>query len=604
MLSGATKDDFETPTTVGDLVRFDNAGNVQVYIHLESTDEASLRQVRNAVERVEIEGSEYGLVQAWVDPDDLGAVASLKAVKRITPPDYGYTKKGSRLTEGDAVHRANLVRAFSGLTGEGVKVGVISDGADAWTSARSRGDLPSRIEINPNQDSEGHEGTALMEIVHDLAPDAELAFSGTETSLGMAQAILWLANDAFEGEGADVIVDDVYYYYQPYFEDGIIAQAAADTVAGGAVYVSAAGNAAQEHYEGDFVDGGNGFHAFDGSSDTSMRLQSGFRTFVILQWNDQFGASSNDYDLYICRAGLSPNFFNIQNGLCDASADIQNGNDDPLEVASLFGEDEVDVFVKKDSGGNRRLEMFFYDSFAREYGVEEGSIVQHPAAEGVLAVGAVDEAEPGNDDIEPFSDRGPSRIYFPTVETRLKPDVVASDGVSVTGSGGLSSHFFGTSAAAPHVAGIAALLVEAQRLADPTMTKKEVADAVTQKIRDTAIDLGPAGHDNQTGYGRADALAGVESLDQLSGTTFTVDSTGDGADSNTSDGVCDDGNSNCTLRAAIQEANRTNGSFIEFNISGGGTRTIQPASALPTITRTVFIDGFSQPGGQRQQLPD
>ena len=595
LLSGVTKDDFETTRTVDELVRFDNSGNVEVYIHLKSTDEASLQQVRDAVERVEIEGAEYGLIQAWVDPDDLGAVASLEAVKRITPPDYGYTKKGSTLTEGDAVHRANLVRAFSGLTGEGVKVGVISDGVDAWTSARSRGDLPSRIEINPNQDSEGHEGTALLEIVHDLAPDAELAFSGSESSLGMAQAILWLANDAFDGEGADVIVDDLGYFFQPFFEDGIVAQAAADAVAGGAVFASAAGNYAQEHYEGEFVDGGDGFHAFDGSSDITMRLGSPFSTYIILQWNDQFGASGNDYDLYICPAGLTPTIFNLFNGICDASADLQNGNDDPLEVASLYGEAEVDVFIRKDGGQNRRLEMFFFDSYPREYGVEEGGIVHHVAVPGVLAVGAVDADEPGNDDLRSYSDQGPSRIYFPSFETRQKPDVVTSDGVSVTGSGGFPSHFNGTSAAAPHVGGIAALLVEAQRLADPAMTKKEVADAVTQKIRDTAIDLGPAGHDNRFGYGRADALAAVESLDQLSGTTFTVESTGDGADSNTGDGVCDDGNGNCTLRAAIQEANRVDGSTIEFNISGSGTRTIQPASALPTISRTVFIDGFSQP---------
>ena len=596
LLSGVSKDDFETSQTVGNLVRFDRSGNVEIYIHLKSTDEASLQQVRDAVEKVEIEGAEYGLVQAWVDPDDLGAVASLEAVKRITPPDYGYTKKGSTLTEGDAVHRANLVRAFSGLTGEGVKVGVISDGVDVWTSARSRGDLPSRLEINPDQDSEGHEGTALLEIIHDLAPDAELAFSGSKSSLGMAHAILWLANDAFEGEGADVIVDDLGYFFQPFFEDGIIAQAAADAVAGGAVFASAAGNYAQEHYEGEFVDGGGSFHAFDGSSDITMRLFSPFGAYIILQWNDQFGASGNDYDLYLCPAGLTPTTFNLLNGICDASTDLQNGNDDPLEVASLYGEAEVDVFIKKHSGDNRRLEMFFIDSHAREYGVTEGGIVHHPAVPGVLAVGAVDADDPGNDDLRSYSDQGPSRVYFPSFETRQKPDVVASDGVSVTGSGGFPSHFNGTSAAAPHVAGIAALLIEAQRLADPTMTKKEVADAVTQKIRATAIDLGPSGHDNKIGYGRADALAAVVSLDQLSGTTFTVDSTGDGADSDSSDGECDDGNGNCTLRAAIQEANRVDGSFIEFNISGGGTRTIQPASSLPTITRTVLIDGFSQSG--------
>ena len=66
LLSGVSKDDFETSQTVGDLVRFDSSGNVEIYIHLESTDEASLQQVRDAVERVEIEGAEYGLVQVWV----------------------------------------------------------------------------------------------------------------------------------------------------------------------------------------------------------------------------------------------------------------------------------------------------------------------------------------------------------------------------------------------------------------------------------------------------------------------------------------------------------------------------------------------------------
>ena len=378
-----------------------------------------------------------------------------------------------------------------------------------------------------------------------------------------------------------------------------MAQAAAAAVAGGAVFASSAGNFALAHYEGDFVDGGGGFHAFDGTSDISMRmrvLSPDDGVALYLQWNDQFGASSNDYDLYVCRAGQRPTVFNFFNGICSRSTDTQNGDDDPLEsVGYLKGASEVDVFIKKVSGQARRLELFANGAYDAEYGVEEGSIFGHPAVPGALAVGAVDVADPGNDDIESYSDRGPSRIYFPSVETRKKPDVVAATGVTVTGSGGFPSHFAGTSAAAPHVAGIAALLIEAQRLADPTMTKKQVADAVTQKIRDTAIDLGPAGHDNKTGYGRADALAAVESLDQLSGTTFTVDSTGDGADSDSSDGTCDDGNGNCTLRAAIQEANRILTSIIKFDISGSGTHTIQPASALPTITSRVFVDGYSQP---------
>ena len=599
--------DGNAPGNVGNLVRFDSTGNVQVYIHLRSTDETSLQQVRDSVVRVEIEAPEHLLIQAWVDPDELQKMAGLYAVKRITPPDYVLTKKGAKTTEGDQIHRADLVRAFSGLTGKGVRVGVISDGADAWTSARATGDLPTSIQTSADLRGEGHEGTAMMEIVHDMAPDARLAFAGPNTSVEMARAILWLANDAFDGEGADVVVDDLAFLFEPYFEDGIVAQAAADALAGGAVYVSSAGNWANQHYDGKFVDGGDGFHAFDGSSDISMRLLTPKGVEVYLQWNDQFGASGNDYDLYICRAGLRPTDFNLFNGFCSSSQDTQNGDDDPQETAAIYDWDEVDVFIKKDSGQGRRLKFyavaFSFSGVQRsvslaEHGVMEGGITQHEAVPGVLAVGAVSVGDPGNDDIVDYSDQGPSRIYFPTEETRMKPDVVASTCVSVTGSGGFPRTFCGTSAAAPHVAGIAALLVEAQRLADPTKTKKQVADAVTQIIRDTAIDLGPEGHDNQTGYGRADALAGVDSLGQLSGTgtTFTVNSTGDGADSSATDGICDDGSGNCTLRAAIEEANRAQKSIIKFDISGSGTRTIQPASFLPTVTGTVLIDGFSQSG--------
>ena len=79
--------------------------------------------------------------------------------------------------------------------------------------------------------------------------------------------------------------------------------------------------------------------------------------------------------------------------------------------------------------------------------------------------------------------------------------------------------------------------------------------------------------------------------------TFTVDSTGDGGDSNTADGVCDDGAGACTLRAAIEQANASAGvDTINFSIGGGGVQTIAPGSALPTITDPVVIDGTTQPG--------
>ena len=286
-----------------DPVRFDSSGNVQVYIHLENNADETLQAIRDLGATIEITNTDWNVLQAWVPVAALDQIAAMDAVQEITPPDYGVTKTGSVNSEGDVIHRANLVRAFSGLTGAGVKVGVISNGVSAWRTSLSRGDLPSSLEINPDLEGEGHEGTALLEIIHDLAPDARLAFSGAGSSLAFIEAALWLANDAFGGEGADVIVDDLGYYYEPYFEDGHVALAAADAVAGGAVFVSAAGNYAQRHYEGEFVDGGNRYHDFDAGAetDTALRVRVGSGVSVFLQWSDKFGESVNDYDLYACR---------------------------------------------------------------------------------------------------------------------------------------------------------------------------------------------------------------------------------------------------------------------------------------------------------------
>ena len=163
-----------------DLVRFDGAGNVQVYIFLKSNDEAAFQQVRRAVTRVDIESLDAGIIQAWVPVAKLEAIAGLDVVRRIAPPDYGVTRAGRVVTEGDTVHRTDLVRTLSGLSGKGVKIGVISDGVDDLRLPQARGELPSSIEINPNLPGFilGTEGSALLEIVHDLAPEAELAFSG------------------------------------------------------------------------------------------------------------------------------------------------------------------------------------------------------------------------------------------------------------------------------------------------------------------------------------------------------------------------------------------------------------------------------------------
>ena len=591
-----------------ELIRVDAAGNVQVYLYMDSTSEDALAELRELGARIEIVNARWGVIQAWIPTTALDDFAALDVVDEVTLPDYAVTRAGSTTTEGDAIHRANLVRAWSDLNGAGVKLGVISDGVDSMSDSQSSGDLPANVEIDPNLPGEGDEGTALLEIVHDLAPGASLAFSGPFGSLEMAKAIDWLANDAFGGTGADIIVDDLGFYREPFFEDGPVALAAADAVAGGAVFVSAGGNAARVHYEAQFVDGGDGFHAF-APNDTAMAIAPevgrlwtgsvGGVVAVILQWNDRWGAAGTDYDLFVCLEGSKPTKFNLQNGRCAGSTRLQGGDDRPYElmIFTLPAGTSADLYIHRYTAGlATRLELFVTVGSIKEHGVAAGGIFGHPAVVGVIATGAIDAGDLGHDELEASSDYGASEIYFPTRETREKPDLIGIDGVAVTGAGGHRTPFYGTSAAAPHVAGVAALVLEATRRAQPTLSKKAAADAVFATLSETAVDLGLEGFDDRFGFGRADALAAVASTGQLSAATFTVDSTGDGADSDTTDGNCDDGNGACTLRAAIQQANAGVGGIIEFGIAGAGPHTIQPASALPTISKPVFLDGLSQPG--------
>ena len=127
----------------------------------------------------------------------------------------------------------------------------------------------------------------------------------------------------------------------------------------------------------------------------------------------------------------------------------------------------------------------------------------------MVSVGAISASDPGVDDIESFSSHGPTNNGV------TKPDVTAIDGVSVTGSGGFASTFFGTSAAAPHVAGLAALLLEER----PDLLSGETGDdpaadraALRAAIVDTAVDLGAAGIDNVFGSGRVSGVSAGEAL--------------------------------------------------------------------------------------------
>ena len=245
------------------LVQVSEEGRIQTYIHVSSFGEAEKALLEPYEVSIEIANEELGIIQAWVPFARIEEVARLPFVRQITPPSYGTLRKGSVTTEGDAILNADDLRAL-GFDGTGVKVGVISDGANNRADAAATGDLPFNITVygtcNPaTSGNTCNEGTAILEIIHDLAPGAELgmgdaAKNGLPTNLQFIQRV----EDLQKNFGADIIVDDLGFFAEPYFEDGPVAKKVAEAVASGVIYVSAAGNDAKVHYQGQYVDSGDG----------------------------------------------------------------------------------------------------------------------------------------------------------------------------------------------------------------------------------------------------------------------------------------------------------------------------------------------------------
>ena len=498
---------FATP-----LVPVDESGRLLVRIAGTNADARVAELVALGVEPVAV-ATGYGFLEAWIAPDRVNAVAELPWIRLIAAPGLPVAETGLQLSEGDAIHRADQARTTYAVTGAGATVGVISDGVSNLAAAQATLDLPAGV--NVGFAGNGDEGTAMLEIVHDLAPGAGLAFYGAGSgSAGMIAAQNWLVGTA----GARIVSDDIWLTREPYFEDGPVALNAAALVTGNdVVYFTSAGNRAQRHIPQAFRDGGaralgilgasrpHDFGGGDVTADVRLRNPSGtgVRHTIVLQWSEQFGRAARDFDLYL----VDPTFSNI----LALSTNAQSGAGDPLELIDFTynGPDNVPARIVVDYAGalpapaGITLKIAANGPTFLEYVDPAGSINPHARHPLVYALGAIDQADSGNDTMEGFSSRGPAQMFFPAAVSRDKPDASAVDGVTVTGAGGFGSPFFGTSAASPHGAGIAALL----RGVLPALTAADVRTILSA----TAVDIGAAGFDAASGAGRLDALAALSS---------------------------------------------------------------------------------------------
>lgn len=472
----------------------------------------------------------------------LSAVPALDRVAtlRFARPSAAARRVGAVTSQGDQAMRANLGRAAFGVTGAGVKVGVLSDSFDCRHGAAANvvaGDLPpvTVLEEVFNCAEGTDEGRAMLQIVHDVAPGASLAFaSAFNGEASFAQNIV-----ALKDSGARVIVEDIFYFAEPMFQDGIIAQAVDAVVAQGVAFFSAAGNDARRSYESAFRPGstfasgafpgapyffGGVAHNFapSGPADHFQRItiSTGRTLAITFQWDSPFFSVSgppgtlNDLDVYLFNAAgtqvvAGETFDNtVGNTGGDAVETLTFTNFGPTADFNLM----IVKFAGTNPGFMKYIQLGGSGITIAEYDTASPTVFGHSAAAGAEAVGAAFFASTPPFGINPplkesFSSAGPARILFDTAGnrlatpiTRVTPRIVAPDGVTTTVTGFAS--FFGTSAAAPHAAGVAALLLERQ----PALTPA----AVNAALETTALDMGSGGFDFETGFGLIEADAALQ----------------------------------------------------------------------------------------------
>ena len=477
----------------------------------------------------------YRAIRARLPLVAVQPLAALSAVQSIRPADQAVTRKVNT-SEGDAAQQADAARTTHDVTGAGIGIGVISDGVRTLAAQQASGDLPAQITVLPGQEGSGNEGTAMLEIVHDLAPGADLYFA-----TGFSGQAQFAANiEALCEAGADVIVDDIGYFVEATLQDGIIAQGVNAATAEGCYFFSAAGNdgnlndGTSRVWEGDYaagtpliVDGSTvGVRHDFGGGEEENPVQGSlfplypqlFRGRVVLQWADPLGASANDYDLFIVGA----------NGdVLRSSTDTQDGTQDPIEDIATEILVDAHLVVVKVSGADR---YFRLQAFGGLLGIATGgNTYGHSAAENTVGVGQVDVRTAGGaggifngtESVAADSSDGPRRFFFEPDGTPItqgnfsstggevlqKPDLAAAGCVSTATPG--FAPFCGTSAAAPHAAAIAALMLEAAG-GPAHVTLAELRTAMTATT--AVIDIEATGVDYDSGAGivmAPGAIAGV-----------------------------------------------------------------------------------------------
>lgn len=242
----------------------DRAG--RVLVGLTPQADADRRAFQRAAERLGLRVTAVdpvlGTLEGYVPDTAIAGLAALPDAGTIVQAQQPFTRSGSAEWQGVPIERVDVVHE-AGVTGEGITIGVLSDSFATATGSTDQpllttaaddivsGDLPGPgnprndrpvVVIEDGDADDSDEGRAMLQIIHDIAPDATLCFATAFSGLvGFANNIRALADPAGPC-AADVIVDDVGYGAEPFFSTGVVATAVEEVAAQGVAYFSSAGN--------------------------------------------------------------------------------------------------------------------------------------------------------------------------------------------------------------------------------------------------------------------------------------------------------------------------------------------------------------------------
>jgi hypothetical protein len=462
-----------------------------------------------------------GIAEAWMPIAALEGLVRSDKVVRVWPAMLVQPQEGAALTQGLAAGQAGPWHE-GGIEGDGVTVAVIDqfdDSASAIAVLQASDDWPppgqvTKVKIGSGSfgDNDVPHGNAVVEIAFDIAPGAEYIVYDTLTVGDWIAAI----EDAVES-GADIISASLGAPLNGIGDGsalpGSVAEAVEDAAAAGVVYVNSAGNSRQQHWGGlyesssadadihDWDGSGAQVNVFGDGSGSAFCINDGSPLRGELFWAD-WDDVDHDYDLILVEYDGSA-WTEV-----DRSQMVQDGSSGQapqefLDVAAAtsFSEpcdDESGVYgwvvQRFDAPTDRNLQFFTGAPLDQRVAARSLTFpADYPAA---VAVAALDHADSTQ---EPYSSQGPVLApggALPTGEETPKPDTASFARVDTVtyGAGG----FAGTSAAAPHVAGMAALLKQRHG----AMTRAQLVSRLASISALGGNDLGAGGHDFQHGYGR------------------------------------------------------------------------------------------------------